>query len=319
MTVDAPKVVRRHRSSFGSYFRRNYDLYLILIPGVIYLLIFKLLPLYGISIAFVDYNIFAGNNPIQAIRESDFVGFDQFRRIFAREEFLVAFRNTLVISFLKIGLLFPLPIILALIVNSLRSVPYKKAVQTVIYLPHFFSWVVVAGMFMTLLSTSGPVNSILMSMGLKEPIPFFMSQPVFRGLLIFTEGWKEAGWGTIVYLAAIAGIDQELYEAAVIDGARKFQQLLHITLPSLLSTIVLMLILRVGSVMDAGFTQIFVMYNPTVYAVSDIIQTYVYRMGLGQMDFSLGSAAGLFNSVVGFVLVVSSNWVSHRALGRSIW
>lgn len=295
-------------------------MYLLLIPGLVYALVFKLLPLLGIYIAFIDYNMFAGSNPIRAILASDFVGFHNFARVFRKAEFLQALGNTFTISFMKIGCLFPLPILFALIIHSLKNFYFKRVVQTVIYLPHFFSWVVVSGIFLSLLSSGGLVNTWLLKLGLiRQPILFFMNQGVFRWLLIFTDGWKEIGWSTIVYLAALSGVDQELYEAAVIDGARKMQQLIYITIPSILSTIILLLILRIGSVMNAGFGQILVMYNPTVYRVADIIQTYVYRIGLGKMDFSLGTAVGLFNSLVAFVLVVSTNLLSRRAIGRSIW
>lgn len=308
------------KSPFRAYFRRNYDMYLLLIPGLIYALVFKLLPLLGISIAFVDYNMFAGNNPINAILASKFVGFANFARVFRKADFRQALGNTFTISFMKIVILFPLPIIFALIIHSLKAMKFKRVVQTVVYIPHFFSWVVVSGIFMQILSSGGLVNTALLKSGLvSEPVKFFMDQGKFRWLLIFTDGWKEIGWSTIVYLAALAGVDQELYEAAVIDGARKMQQLWYITLPCIMSTIILMLIMRVGSVMDAGFGQILVMYNATVYKVSDIIQTYVYRIGLGKMDFSLGTAVGLFNSAVAFVLVIGTNLISRKALGKSIW
>ena len=295
-------------------------MYLLLIPGLVYAVVFKLLPLLGISIAFVDYNMFAGSNPIQAILKSDFVGWKNFVRVFRKTDFLQALRNTFIISFMKIGFVFPMPIIFALIIHSVRAMRFKKVVQTIIYLPHFFSWVVVSGIFMNILSTTGVVNTVMLNMGLiGEPVKYFMDQSIFRWLLVFTDAWKEVGWSTIVYLAALTGVDQELYEAAVIDGAKRFQQLIYITLPSILSTIILMLVLRVGSIMDAGFGQILVMYNPTVYKVADIIQTYVYRIGLGKMDFSLGTAVGLFNSVVALVLVLGTNLISRRLSGKSVW
>jgi putative aldouronate transport system permease protein len=273
----------------------------------------------GIAIAFQDYNIFAGTGPIDAVWKSDFVGFANFIRVMGREEFMLAMRNTFVISGLKIAFLFPLPIILALMLNSIRSVAYKRVAQTIVYIPHFFSWVIVAGIFMTLLSMNGIVNQLFVRLGRNEAIPFFMDPSLFRWLLIFTDAWKEVGWGTIVYLAAIAGIDQEMYEAAHVDGARPFQQLVSITLPSLTPTIVLLLTMRVAAVMDAGFGQILVMYNPTVYATSDIIQTYVYRIGLGKMDFSMGTAVGVFNSGINFILMILANAFSRRMTGRGIW
>lgn len=320
ITLVSLKSHSRPQHTFRAYFKRNYDMYLLLVPGLVYAVVFKLLPMLGIYIAFIDYNMFGGSNPIQAIINSEFVGLENFTRVFRKTEFLQALANTFVISFMKIGCVFPMPIIVALILHSIQNARFKKTVQTIIYLPHFFSWVVVSGIFMTILSSTGVVNTYSQRWGLiDEPILFFMDHGVFRWLLVFTDAWKEVGWSTIVYLAALTGVDQELYEAAVIDGAKKMQQLWYITLPSIMSTIILMLILRVGSVMDAGFGQILVMYNPTVYKVADIIQTYVYRIGLGKMDFSLGTAVGLFNSLVALILVVGTNTLSRRAMGKSIW
>ncbi len=320
MVVTAQNRDLRKNNTFGAYFKRNYDMYLLLIPGLLYALVFKILPMFGIYIAFIDYNMFAGSNPIQAIVKSEFVGLENFTRVFRKSDFQAALRNTFIISFMKIVCVFPLPIIVAMIIHSVSNERFKKVVQTIIYLPHFFSWVVVSGIFMTILSSNGFVNTYLKEWGvIDESILFFMDQGIFRWLLVFTDAWKEVGWSTIVYLAALTGVDQELYEAAAIDGAKKMQQLWYITVPSIMSTIVLMLVMRVGSVMDAGFGQILVMYNATVYKVSDIIQTYVYRIGLGKMDFSLGTAVGLFNSLVGLILVLSTNAFSRATLGRSIW
>lgn len=314
------KETKLNNNSFMSYFKRNYDMYILLIPGLIYAIVFKILPMLGIYIAFVDYNIFAGSSPLEAIFASEFVGFENFTRVFRKVAFTRALGNTFIISFMKIICVFPLPIIFALIIHSVHNRYFKKTVQTIIYLPHFFSWVVVAGIFTQILSSTGIVNKALMNMGiLQEPIVFLSNQGLFRWVLVFTDAWKEVGWGTIVYLAALSGVDQEMYEAAVIDGAKKFQQLIYITLPSITSTIVLMLVMRVGSIMDAGFGQILVMYNPTVYKVADIIQTYVYRIGLGQMDFSMGTAVGLFNSLVAMALTLTTNYVSKKINGRSVW
>jgi len=309
-----------NNNSFMSYFKRNYDMYFLLIPGLIYAIVFKILPLAGIYIGFVDYNMFAGNSPLDAIFASEFVGFENFARVFKKVAFTRALTNTFIISFMKIVCVFPLPIIFALIIHSVHNRYFKETVQTIIYLPHFFSWVVVAGIFNQILASNGIVNTALVNLGiLNEPIIFLSHQGLFRWVLVFTDAWKEVGWGTIVYLAALSGVDQEMYEAAVIDGAKKFQQLIYITLPSITSTIVLMLVMRVGSIMDAGFGQILVMYNPTVYKVADIIQTYVYRIGLGQMDFSLGTAVGLFNSIVAMTLTLGTNYVSKKINGRSVW
>lgn len=308
------------RKPYGllAYLQDHYLLYLMLIPGLFFLIVYKFLPLYGITIAFKDYSIFAGSNPIDAIAKSPWVGFKHFDRLFSSSQFVKVLLNTLIINGYKILFLFPIPIICAIMLNEIRNVAYRKLAQTAIYVPYFFSWVIVFGIFYSLLGTYGIVNSALAALG-QERISFFSDTNVFRGLLVFTEGWKEIGWNTVIYLAAITAIDPTLYEAARVDGAGKLRQIWNITLPGLAPTIVLMLILKVGYILETGFEQILVFYNATVYDVADVIQTYVYRMGLGQADFSLGTALGLFNSVVAFILIVGANTVCKKLLHRSIW
>lgn len=306
--------------SKGGYFsrlaadiRRDWDLYALLVPGIAFLLLFKYAPMYGITIAFKDFNIFDG------YADSPWVGWKHFAKLFSAPDFLQVFQNTVILSFLKIGILFPLPIIIALLLNELRVMLFKRAVQTVIYLPHFLSWVIVGGLFIDLLSSNGGlVNKVLVSMGL-EPIAFFLDNSVFRSVLITSAGWKETGWSTIVYLAAFATIDPGLYEAAKIDGAGRMKQLWHITLPGIAPIILLMFILRLGSILEAGTEQILVMYNPTVYKVADVIGTYVYRMGLGNQDYSFTTAVGVFESIIAFTLVITGNALSRKYLQRGIW
>lgn len=293
--------------------KKDWDLYLLLIPGILTLFLFKYTPFYGLLIAFQDFNIFAG------IAESEWVGLDNFRRLFSSKEFALIFQNTLVISITKIIFLFPLPIFIAVMLNEIINTKFKKAVQTVIYLPHFISWVIVSGLFINLLSINGGIiNKVIESLG-GQPIGFFMDKEWFRLLLVFTDGWKEVGWGTIVYLAAIVGIEQEQFEAAKIDGANKFQQIMNITIPNIAPTIILMFILRLGNILEAGTEQILVMYNPIVYEVADVIGTYVFRVGLGTSDYSFSTAVGLFNSVISFVLIVSGNKLTKKYFGKSIW
>ncbi|AEY67404.1 ABC transporter permease subunit [Clostridium sp. BNL1100] len=313
----AKNEIQKH-SKFGAYLREHYLMYIMLLPGLFFLIVYKFLPLYGITIAFKDYSIFAGNNPLDAIAKSEWVGLEHFERLFASSAFIKVLLNTLIINLYKIVFLFPIPIICAILLNEIRNKVYRKLAQTAIYVPYFFSWVVTFGIFYSLLGTYGIVNTGLASFGF-ERISFFSDTNVFRGLLVFTEGWKEVGWNTVIYLAAITGIDISLYEAARVDGASKLRQIWHITLPGMASTIVLMLILKVGYILDTGFEQILVFYNATVYDVADVIQTYVYRMGLGQSDFALGTALGLFNSVVAFILIVGANSICKRLLHRSIW
>jgi len=293
-------------------------MYLMLMPGLFFMIIYKFVPLYGILIAFKDYNIFLGDNPIDAIAKSDWVGFEHFHRLFSSSQFMKVLSNTLIINGLKIVWLFPLPIICAILLNEIRKVTFRKFAQTAIYMPYFFSWVVIFGIFYSLFGSYGTVNTVITALG-GSRVGFFTDTRVFRSVLVFTEGWKEVGYNTVIYLAAITGIDMTLYEAARVDGAGKLRQIWHITMPGLLPTIVLMLILKVGHILETGFEQVLVFYNPGVYDVADIIQTYVYRLGMGQMDFPLSTALGLFNSVVAFVLIVGANTVSRKLLGRSIW
>lgn len=303
---------------FFRYVRRHPMMYLMLIPGLFFLFIYKFAPLYGILIAFKDYNIFAGSNPIDAIAKSPWVGFANFERLFKSSEFIKVLANTLIINGMKILFLFPIPIICAILLNEIRNKAFRKLSQTAIYVPYFFSWVVVFGIFYSLFGSYGVVNNVIAALG-HARIKFFTDTGIFRWLLVFTEGWKEIGYNTVIYLAAITGIDIALYEAASVDGANKWKQIWHVTMPGLLPTIVLMFILKVGYILDTGFEQVLVFYNPAVYDVADIIQTYVYRLGMGQMDFPLSTALGLFNSVVAFVLIVSANMISKKLIHRSIW
>lgn len=302
----------------GRYIKNHPVMLIMLIPGLFFLSIYKFWPLYGLTMAFKDYNIFAGSNPIDAIAKSPWVGFMWFERLFASSQFTKVLKNTLIINFMKIVFLFPIPILCAIFLNEIKSRSYKKTLTTAIYIPYFFSWIVIYGIFFSLLGSYGIINTFLVDIGL-DRVRFFTNQNVFRGLLVFTEGWKEIGYNTIIYVAAIAAIDETLYEAARIDGATKLQQVFHITIPGILPTIVLMLILKIGYILDTGFEQVLVFYNPSVYDKADIIQTYVYRIGLGQANFSLATALGLFNAVIAFILVVGANSVSKKTLGRSIW
>ncbi|WP_214626376.1 ABC transporter permease [Paenibacillus agaridevorans] len=293
--------------------RGNMDMYMLLIPGLIFLFLFKYAPMYGIIIAFQDFNIFGG------ISGSEWVGLAQFERLLQSDEFLQVLTNTLLISLYKITILFPIPIVIALMLNEVRRMFFKRTIQTIIYLPHFLSWVIISGLFINILSPSGGiVNEIIRSFG-GEPISFFTSNSLFRSLVVFTAGWKEMGWNAIVFIAALAGIEQEQYEAAAIDGAGRIRQMWSISLPGMLPTIVLMFILRIGSLLEAGTEQILTMYNPLVYETGDVIGTFVYRMGLGQQDYSFSTAVGLFNSAVGFLLIIIGNMLSRKFIGRSIW
>lgn len=290
---------------------KDLPLYLLFLPALVYIVLFKLMPLPGLSIAFMNYNIFD-------VSQSEFVGWAHFIDFFTKPRFYSVLINTLEISFLKLLFLFPLPIILAILLNEMGSKYFKKSVQTIIYLPHFLSFVIIHGMFSSFLSTQGGiVNQIITSFGM-EPVNFYSNEN-FRFVLFLTEGFKDVGWGTIVYLAALSGVEVELYEAAQVDGANRLQQISYITLPSILPIVALMLTLRIGGILDAGTEQILVMYNASVYKTADVIGTFVYREGLGKSQYGFGTAVGLFNSVVSFILIVSANFFSLKVFKRGLW
>lgn len=296
-------------------YRKHYELVLMFLPVIVYFIIFKYIPMTGIVIAFKNYKI------KQGMFGSAWCGLDNFYKVFSTSTFSRSVTNTLTISALKLLFGFPAPIILALMLNEVSHVRFKKTVQTVTYLPHFLSWVVLAGMFQQLLSpNNGAVNALLRDVfGLKDAIYFLGDNRYFRGTLIVTDIWKNVGWSSILYLATIAGIDPALYEAATVDGATRWQCTRYITIPSLVSTIVVMLILSVGSIMDAGFDQVFNLYNSAVYQTGDIIDTYVYRYGIGDMKYAQATAVGLFKNVIAFVLVVGTNLITRRISGEGIW
>lgn len=287
--------------------------FILLLPALVLFILFRYLPMYGIVVAFKDYRFREG------IIGSPWVGFEHFQALFASVMFQRVVSNTLIISFLRILFGFPAPIILALLINEIGSRKYKRTIQTISYLPHFISWVVMAGIFIELLSPSrGVVNYVITALG-GEPIYFLASEEWFRSVLVITGIWKTVGWGSVIYLAAISSIDPEKYEAAVVDGANIFQQMWYITLPSIKHVMIVMLILRIGRVMDAGFDQVFNLYNDKVLPVADIIDTYVYRTGVRYMNYSFASAVGLFKNVIGFALVFGADRFAKRIGERGLW
>lgn len=291
---------------------RDKWLYLLLLPGMIFLIIFRYIPIFGNVIAFMDYNPYD-------TAASTWVGFDHFVDLLTRPQFLQVFGNTLYISILKMVCGFPIPIILALMMNEMKNMKFKKVSQTLLYLPNFISWVVLSGLIMNMLDPdTGLVTSIINSIS-GEKIQVLTDTRYFVPMLIVTDIYKGAGWGTIIYFAALSGIDPQLYEAAEIDGARKWKQLLHITLPSITPTIVVMLILSCNNIVNAGFDQIFMLYSALVYSVADIIDTYVYRIGIKNADYSFSTAAGLFKSVIAFVMILIVNTVAKKTGNEGIW
>ncbi|MBT3274618.1 MAG: sugar ABC transporter permease [Spirochaetales bacterium] len=296
------------------YRRNDYrQLIIIMVPSLVLLLLFRYIPYNGLIIAFQDFNIFKG------IRNSPFVGFDQFKRAFTNSDFARIVGNTIYINGIKTLFYVPLPLIVAILLNEMTSIRLKRIIQTTIYLPHFLSWVIVAGLAVSLLSVNvGIVNRVIRALGAK-PIGFMVDKYAFRWVVIFSAMWKEIGWGSIIFLASIAGIDPQLYEAAVIDGASRIARVRYITIPSITSTIVLVALLSLGSILKRSFEQVFVMYNPAVYETADIINTYVYRYGIGQLEYSYSTAIGVFNSIIGFILVITTNSLTRKYLGRSLW
>lgn len=288
-------------------------LYLLMLPGIVYFLLFKYAPMYGILMAFKDFDPFAG------ILGSPWAGLKHFERIFSSSGVLPVVYNTLRISILQIIFGFPAPIIFALLLNEMVGNKFKKTVQTVSYLPHFLSWVVVSGLIFQILSPSyGLYGYITDLLNIKPEVP--LGNPnIFIVILIVSAIWKDMGYGSIIYLATISGINSEMYEAARIDGAGRLKQVLYITIPSLLPTVSIMFILRLGHLLDAGFEQIFNLYNPAVLSTADIIDTFVYRIGLGNFEYSFATAVGLCKSVIAFILVMGSNRIVAKFSDYKMW
>jgi putative aldouronate transport system permease protein len=301
-------------SSRRRHFRRYWQLYVMMLVPLAHFLLFKYVPLFGNILAFRRFR--PGMGPFG----TDWVGFAYFERFFSDPMFWRAFNNTLVLSFGNILINFPIPIIFALLLNEVRSVRFKKFVQTVSYMPRFISTVVVIAILGELLSpSSGLLNRLLESVFGIEPIYFVNEPQYFRPIYILTETWQFTGWTAIIYLAAISGINPEMFEAADIDGANRFQKIMYVTLPSIMSTVMIMLILNVGSLLSLGFEKVLLLYTPSNAMVSDIIDTLVYRTGLANQNYSYATAIGLFSGVIGVILVSGTNWLSKKFSGESIY
>lgn len=274
--------------------------HLMMFPGMVLLLIFNFIPIAGIVMAFQNFS------PAKGILKSTWTGLTNFKFIFNLPDSRQIFANTIIIAFGKIILGILVPVCFSLLLNEVRNKMFKKTVQTIVYLPHFLSWVVFATVVQFVFSFDGPINGVLTGMGM-DPIMFLGSNQWFRQLMIFTDTWKEFGYGSIIYLAALTGIDPGLYEAASIDGANRWKKLTHITLPGILPIILIMLTMALPNILNAGFDQIFNLYNPLVYQSGDILDTYVYRVGMVKRQYSLGTAVGLIKSVVGMILILLAN------------
>ena len=282
--------------------------------GIIWMIIFNYIPMYGIVIAFKKFNI------IKPISEAPWVGFEYFKQFFSDENFWIVMKNTIGISFFKLIIGFPLPIIFALLLNELTSIKFKKIVQTISYLPHFLSWVILGGIVMNWLSDVGIVNDILMKVNIiKEPITYLAEPKYFWSITVVTDIWKELGWSAIIYLAAIAGVDPEMYEAATIDGAGRFRKMMDITLPCIKGTIALLFILAISGLLNSNFDQILVLRNSLNASASDVIDIFVYRMGIQNARFSYATAVGLFKSIIAFILLFTANSVTKKLNGTGLY
>lgn len=303
----------------GSFFARllrdmrmNRCIYLMAIPILVYFILFHYIPMGGAVIAFMDYV------PAKGILASKWVGFDNFISFFTSFQFGRLLKNTILLSLLQLIWGFPLPILLALLINEVHSPRFKKGVQTISYMPHFISLVVICGIIQDFTSSEGVITQLFSLFG--GPDSNLLLKPeLFRTIYVASGVWQECGWGSIIYLSAMSAIDPGLYEAALIDGANRFKQLVHITIPCILPTIVILFIMRMGNVMSLGFEKVILLYNPNIYETADIISSYVYRRGLVEFDYSFSSAVGLFNSVINFALLVTVNRISSKVSEISLW
>ncbi len=294
-------------------FKVNYDLYLLSIPAFVYFIVFHYVPMYGVQIAFKDFI------PVMGIWGSEWVGFENFQRFFNSYTFVNLIKNTLGISFFQLIAGFPMPIILALMLNELMGQRFKKFVQLVTYAPHFISTVALCGMIIIFLSpNSGVVNVILRMLG-NEPVNFLAVPEYFQSIFVFSGIWQNLGWGSVIYIAALSSIDPELYEAAYIDGANKLQKIINVDLPGIIPTMVILLIMRVGHIMSLGYEKILLLQNALNMSKSDVISSYVYRVGLRNAEYSYSAAIGLFNNLVNLALIVSVNYISRKVSENSLW
>lgn len=303
---------KSHRGFLGNliYYK---EYYIMLIPGLLFFLVFCYGPMYGLLIAFQDYY------PLKGISGSPWVGLKHFQKLFTDPFFLSVLKNTLIISLYKLLICFPAPIILCLALNEIKNLRFKKFAQSVSYLPHFISWVVVSGIVIEFLSPSrGPINILLQEIGIK-PI-FFVAEPkYFRGVLVLSDLWKSIGWGSIVYLAAVTGVAPTLYEAAEMDGAGRIKKIIHVTLPALVPIITVMFIMESGKVLNDSFQQVYNFLTPSTYKVGDVISTFVYRMGIQKMQYSFTTAVDLFKNIVSFILVLLTNYMARKTNDYALW
>ncbi len=312
-----PELERAPDLANKGYFKRllsQWDIQLMVIPALLLIIIFQYIPMYGVLLGFQDYNLFKG------FFASEWVGLKHFIAFFNDSDFNRIIRNTIVISFLKLFIGFPAPIVLALMLNEVGKMAFKRIIQTISYLPHFISWVIVAGMVTSMLSTdNGSINMVLQQLHLiDEPISFLALPEYFWSIIVMTDVWKSIGFGSIIYIAAIAGVNPQLYEAAAIDGASKFKQMYLITIPSIMPVIVIFMILAIGNLLSAGFEDILLLANAGIREVSDVIDVYVYRIGIQNQRYSYATAIGLFKAIISVALLTMANFAARRS-GNSLW
>lgn len=287
-------------------------IYIILLPTLLFYLVFAYAPMFGVVIAFQRFSITKG------IFNSPWVGFENFIEFLTNYKFWQLLRNTLSINLLGLIFAFPAPIILALLLNEVKILRFKKTVQTITYMPHFISSVVISSMILTFVASDGFINSIISIFG-GEKISFMTQPQYFYNIYIISDIWQGIGWGSIIYIAALSSVDPQLYEAATIDGAGRWKQMLNVTLPGIAPTIIILLIMRIGQMLSVGYEKIMLLYNPSIYETADVISTYVYRRGLLEGDYSYSAAVGLFNSVINFTLLMSANFISKKLSGNGLW
>lgn len=293
------------KDSLANNVRKYWPYYVMVIPGLVYFIAFKYIPMLGSVIAFQDYSVFKG------IFGSDWVGLKNFSELFNYSDFRRIFSNTLILGLLKTVVLFPIPVILSLMINEVQNIHVKKAIQTAIYIPYFLSWVIVGGLVFDIFGVGGLFNNIREFLGM-DMLLAMQKESWFRPIYVISSIWKESGWGTVVYLAAISGIDQSLYESAAMDGASRFQRMRYISLPLLIPTVLTLFLLNIGSFLELGFEQVYNLLTPMTYSVGDIFDTYVYRVGIQQAQYSFTTAVGLFQSIIGLILVVIFNKLANK-------
>jgi putative aldouronate transport system permease protein len=299
------RYVRRH-TVINGYWRRAFPIYLMIFPGLLFFIVFKYVPMLGLVIAFMDYS------PFKGIAGSRWAGLDHFRRLFSEGDFWILLQNTLMLNVLDVLFYFPTPILVALLLNEVRVKWFKGTVQTILYAPNFVSWVVIVGITLQLFATgSGAINMLLESWGF-DRIELMTDPHYFRWVWLFQNIWQGAGWGAIIFLAALSSVDPTLYEAAEMDGAGRWRQLWHITLPALRGAIVILFILRLGHIMDLGFEHVFLLQNPMNRHVSEVFETFIYKVGLNDGNYSYSTAVGLFKSAIGLTMVLAANTLAKR-------